>query len=269
MSTAVAVVVGFVRSGSSLVAKLLAKHPEVHCLFQPDSGTVIHRTQWEHWGADHHEPQAERFFGSLLEGRLDRDFLASKWFENHSSAHDVVQGALHVLKSTKLHLKVEWLRARFPELPVHAITRAPMAILTSLVRNDFHRTWYGGDHFDHCVRYLERAPTPMPRLLDVARRVETDAERMAVLIAARTEALLRAVPANRIVSYERILEDPNRELGAFVSRFGKAPFDFARYASDDYNVIGKPFEGQALHGEIFSPGELRRFETIFEAARDA
>jgi hypothetical protein len=119
------------------------------------------------------------------------------------------------------------------------------------------------------VRYLEHATMPMPRLLTIARTVDTDAEKMAVLIAARTRALLRSVPPERVVCYERVVEDPNRELGAVVSRFGKAPFDFARHRSDDYNVIGKPFVGRPSYEEIFSPEEIRRFNRIFSAAREA
>jgi hypothetical protein len=239
--TQLAVLCGFDRSGSSMVARLVARHPEVECLFQPDNGTVLHRTQWERWAPEHRDAEAERFFAELIAGRLDRSFIRSDWFANHSSTTAIVPGRLHIVKSTKLHLKVDWLAARFPELPLFALVRDPMATLASLVDNDFHRTWYGARDFEALCALVASSPELPAPLRAAVLAADDDVSRMAAMIAVRTRLLVDAVPAARVLHHERIVADPDGELCRLVGHFGRPPFGFAAHAGEDFNVVGKPF----------------------------
>jgi hypothetical protein len=160
MHERVAILCGFDRSGSSMVAKVLARHPQVECFFQPDNETVFHRTHFEHWPSDHRQPDAEAFFEKLLAGELDWGFIAADWFKRHSTSVKVKPGKLHLIKSTKLHMKVEWLAARFPRIPFYAVHRDPRAILCSLLRNDFYRTWYGESAFQAAAAAIDREVAP-------------------------------------------------------------------------------------------------------------
>ena len=143
----VVLLVGFDRSGSSMVAKLLGAHPGVNVLFQPFNSSEVHRAQWTIWPPEQPAPETEAFLRGLLEGRLDRSYVRSDWFWKHSTAHTVDPERVNLIKDTKLHFQVGWLAKRFPEIELFALWRDPRGILCSLLRNDFHRRWYGDDAF--------------------------------------------------------------------------------------------------------------------------
>ncbi len=259
------IVNGFDRSGTSMIARLLARHPDVELFFQPFSGTAVHRTQWEIWDESVEAPEVEAFLRGLSAGRLDRNFLSSDWFVNHSSVFEPRPGRLHVIKSTKLHFKIRWFRAHWPQTPIFGIYRDPRAVLCSLVRNDFHRTWYGERAFEAAERAIVSDPglrKAYSRFLGPGR---SDVERMALAVAARTHVMARDLPRDAWIRYEEVLRDPNGTLNRFLARFGCPEHDFSRHVAEDFNVVGKPFERADLWRDFFDSQTLERIEPILFA----
>lgn len=253
---------GFDRSGTSMIAKVLGTHPGIEVIFQPFSRTVLQETQWEAWPPERACPEVDDFLAGLLEGRLDRAFIRSDWFANHSSTADPVPGRLHVIKTTKLHFKTAWFRTRWPQFPFYGIYRDPRAVLGSLVRNGFHLSWYGRSAFEAAGRYLVSRDDLDARYGVFLRDARSDVERMAVALAVRTEVMAESLPTEDWIVYEEVVSEPNTALNAFVARFGLEPRDFAGDIGRDHNVVGKPFEGTETWRSVFGPAELKRLEPI-------
>lgn len=262
--TKFAVVNGFDRSGTSMIARLLANHPDVELFFQPFNSTVLHRSQWEYWDHTRSNAEVEDFLTQLINGHVDRDFISSDWFERYSTTLEVVPGKLHVIKSTKLHFKVDWLTAKFPELKFYAILRDVRAVLCSLLRNDFYERWYGEAAYADLLRYVRKDEQLPDRLREAVESADSDLKKMAAIVGVRTEVMLRAVPRERVIRYGSVLNCPNDTLNGFTSTFGLADFNFAAGIGRDYNVIGKQFGGHDLWKTFFDVEQIRTIEQIVE-----
>lgn len=260
-----AILNGFDRSGTSMIARVLAAHPEIELIFQPFSRTVLQETQWEAWAPDRECPEVDRFLAGLLEGRLDRAFIRSDWFANHSSVSEPVADRLHVIKSTKLHFKAAWFQARWPQFPFYGIYRDPRAVLGSLVRNGYHVSWYGRAAFEATERFLASRADLEAGYGEYLRCAATDVERMAVVVAVRTQVMAESLRADQWIVYEEVLADPNAVLNALAACFGLGSYDFGAVIGEDYNVIGKPFEGPDMWKTVLRPAELDRVEPILFA----
>lgn len=258
----VLLLVGFDRCGSSMISRVLAAHPQVELLFQPFNSTEIHRAQWRAWPPGERHPATERFLDRLLGGEIDRDYLASDWFDHHSSTDRVVPGALHLIKDTKVHFQLPWLHARFPEIPVWGIWRDPRAIVCSLMRNGFHRSWYGDIGVEQLRAMVERIPGLEP-YAPMLREEAGEHERMALVVALRTHRFVLDLPADRWLVYEEVVAEPNRALGGFLDGSGLEPFDFAPHLGRDLNVVGRPFEKSELWREFFSAEEIADLDRVF------
>ena len=133
------ILIGFDRSGTSYVAGMLERHPDVKYFCQPDNSSPLHRAQWEYWVPGDGDPASNRFLEELAGGRIDDEYVVSDWFKRYGCGeHELDPSAVNVIKSTKLHLKVHWIE-NFENIEVMAIARDPRATIASLVRNDFHR----------------------------------------------------------------------------------------------------------------------------------
>jgi hypothetical protein len=258
----VAILIGFDRSGSSMVSRLLARHPRVNLLFQPFNSTEVHRAQWKPWAPDHRSPATEAFLESLLEGELDASYLASDWFAKHSSSASVDPDGINLVKDTKLHFQVEWLKQRFPSIELLGLWRDPRGITCSLVRNDFHRTWYGDAAFRAVDRLLEERPE-LERFRALRAECSNDLRRMALGVAVRTDALFRALDRDRRIVYEDVVRDPEGELNRVAGRFGLEPFPFGAHAGEDFNVAGAPFLRADLWRERLPAEELGFLDRLF------
>lgn len=254
---------GFDRSGTSLIAKVLAKNPQIECIFQPFSSTIVHRTQWTYWESDFHCEPVEAFMKSLLDGHLDRSFIASDWFKNHSTTLEVVLDQLHVIKSTKLHFKAEWFQTKFPQIPFYAIARDPKGILCSLLRNDFYQKWYGEKAYQAIVDHVLQDDRISTTLREQVIQAQADLEKMAAIVAVRTDVMYRSIVRDHVVVYEDVLRDPNNALNKIVSDFGLNEFDFHPYLQDDYNIIGKSFQTFDLWRDFFDKDEAQKIDAIF------
>lgn len=258
----VVLIVGFDRSGSSMIAKVLAAHPGIALIFQPFNSTDVHRAQWRAWAPGDPQPATERFLGGLLSRQIDRDYIASDWLDNHSTSPGIEPSKLNIVKDTKLQFQVPWLRERVPEIPVYGIWRQPRAIVASLMRNDFHQRWYGKIG----ARELSDIIGSVPGLRDYAPLLEpslTEHERMALIVAVRTHSLVRELPAHRWLVYEDILANPDERLGAFCADFGLPSFDFAPHIGIDQNVIGKPYAGAELWRTYFDDRQKADLDRVF------
>lgn len=260
----VLIINGFDRCGSSMIGGLLSRHPGVAYFFQPLSSTEVHRTQYEVWGADHQAPDTESFFRGILNGRLDAGFIAADWFRRHSTASQICPDRLNVIKETKLHFKIDWLRARFPQIAILGIRRDPRAIVCSLMRNDFYRKWYGEAAFDSVCRVIGSDPA-LGSLRPFLAAPLADADKMAMIVAARTRHMSDRLPPGDWIVYEDVLANPNAALGDLARRFGLAPFDFSPFLGEDYNVIGRPFESPHIWRSYFSAEQVMRLDEIFDA----
>jgi hypothetical protein len=256
----VALIVGFDRCGSSMIAKVLAAHPDIGLVFQPFNSTEVHRAQWRSWPPEVPRPATERFLRGLLAGTLDRDYIASDWLDNHSRIAGDTR--LDIVKDTKLHFQLPWLAARVPEIPVYGIWREPRAIVASLMRNEFHQRWYGNvgrrelaDIIDH-ERGLDAYGPMLGRPL-------AEHERMALIVAVRTHALVSGVPGGRWLVYEDIVTAPNERLGELCADFGLSSFDFAPHTGVDQNVIGKPYAGADLWRAYFDDRQRADLDRVF------
>lgn len=246
-----------------MVAQVLATHPRVESLIQPFSGTVVHETQWEQWAPGESHPEVEEFVEKLREGVVETGFLASDWFEEHSSSTEMVPGHLHVVKSTKLHFKAKWFQDRFPDIPFWAVYRDPRAVICSLLRNDFYRDWYGEPAYRQIARRV-RDDERVPRSLrEATLTAESDLERASAIVAVRTEVMFRSVPLSRTLSYEEVVEHPNRTLNVLLDRFNLEPLDFAPALKRDHNLVGKAYEGPHHWRDQLVPEEADRVLDFF------
>lgn len=253
--------VGFDRSGSSMIARLLAHHPQVNLLFHPFNNTEVTHSQWEYWGASENHPETAAFLNKLMHGEVDMGYIKSDWLANYSKSLDLNKYEITLVKDTKFHFKIAWLKTHL--IRVFGIWRDPRAILYSLVRNDFHLKWYGNVD-DALLRGVTNAIIPFQKYLAVIDDAQDHIERMAIAIAMRMEMLKMTVLKPDWLVYEDILADPNLHLNAFLSAMKLEPFDFKPLIEQDYNVIGKKFEQPDGWKSFFSQAQQERLNTIFQ-----
>lgn len=258
----VVLLIGFDRSGSSMVAKMLGRHPGVNLLFQPFNSTEVHRAQWSIWPPDRHVPVTEAFLQGLLEEKLDLGYLASDWFARHSSSDRVEPEGVNLIKDTKLHFQIEWLKQKFPAIEIVGLWRDPRGVLCSLMRNDFYRRWYGDASFRK-ISALVGARPELAKFRAPRDAADSDTRKMALIVAVRTDHLFRHLDAGSRLEYEAILEDADGVLNGLVGRWGLEPFSFQPHLGEDYNIIGKPFEAADLWREFFPRSELAYLDDLF------
>lgn len=258
------VINGFDRSGSSYIGGLLSQHPEVNYFFQPFSSTAIHKTQYEVWGHGFSAPGPESFLRGIQDGRVDRDVLASDWFDRCSD-YDLDAGRrVALVKETKLHTKIGWLKQEFPQAAVYGIWRDPRAILFSLMRNGFHLKWYGHDAFRRASRLI-REQDRLECLAGFLHKPMSAEAQMALVLAARTRMMALDLDHDEWLVYERISEDPNAGLRQLCERLGLEEFDFRPLNEKDYNVTGRPFRGRELWRKHLPRSVLMEVEPVFNA----
>ncbi len=257
--------IGFDRSGSSMISKLMAKHPEVNLIFQPFNNSELTHKQWEIWESNHQATPWFNWFTQLEKGYLLQDSIQSKWFFNHSSSLTFEADKINLIKDTKLHFKVYWLQENFPGINLYGIWRDPRSILRSLVRNDFHKTWYQHLHQNLVQDLIMRNKVFQP--FNKWTKINlSDIEVMALGIALRIYYLMEYLPANNWIYFQSVLNDPNHYLNQFTANWGLKHFDFAPYLSKDYNIAGKPFEGENQWESFFTTSQLDNINEIFAPA---
>ncbi|MCO6412057.1 MAG: sulfotransferase [Thiogranum sp.] len=261
------IVNGFDRSGSSFIGGLLSRHPAINYFFQPFSSTEAHKAQYELWTDEPH-PATEKFLNELQQGRIDHDFIASSWFARFSDYSLDDSARVGLIKETKLHTKIGWLRKRFPDIPVYGIWREPKAVLCSLVRNGFHEKWYGENAYRAVSRLIAELPGLEPFSKFLSWKMDA-VEKMALVIAVRSECMAMHLGPEQWINYEQVCRDPDRYLNAFCREIGLPEHRFSDAAGKDFNVVGLPYPGIETWPHFFSFAHLRRIEPIFGAIHHA
>jgi hypothetical protein len=254
---------GFDRSGTSMMAKVLAHHPDIECLFQPFSSTVVHKTQWKYWAPGEDWPEVQAFLDGLLNGEIDRSFIASDWFKNHSTTFDIRSGKTYVIKDTKLHFKVDWLKENYPSLSIYAIWRTPHGILASLLRNGFYGDWYGDDDYQSLLAYVCTDDALPDNLVAHVERANSDLEKMAAMVAVRTAVMSRSIPKSHTLVYENVLKDAEAEFRKLTDPLGLDPYPFSDHLDQDYNITGKQYRRRDLWKTYFDDEEKGTIDNIF------
>lgn len=253
---------GFDRCGSSMIARVLALHPEVNLIFQPFNSTEVSKTQWARWQVNESHLLTVNFIENLSKGKINRDYIQSDWFKNYSSSQQV-QPKLNLIKDTKFHFKIDWLQHHFPAIAVYGIWRQPEEILHSLVRNGFHKTWY-----DYLTpEMLKRSISFYESLSSYSSLLEKtleDYEVMAIGIALRTEILSQAVSPSNWLVYEDVVREPNFILNQFLKRFNLPAHDFSAAMQEDFNVAGTFSSERTSWKDFFSSAQQQNIAAIFQ-----
>jgi len=255
--------IGFDRSGSSMISRVLAQHPKVNLLFHPFNSTEVTQTQWEYWQPKENHQDTFQFQKKMTEGILDKEYIKSDWFFNYSKSPEIKPDELNLIKDTKFHFKIDWLQENFPEIEVFGIWRDPRDILCSLVRNDFHRLWYANLNVE-LLRRICSTIQPLAKYNPLTGNSLQQYEAMALGIAMRTEMLMARIKKRNWLVYEEIIAEPDVHLNEFTARFGLSRFDFKDLINKDYNVVGEKFERTGQWKSFFSQAEKERINRIFQ-----
>lgn len=253
--------IGFDRSGSTFVAKLLAKHPAINLIFQPFNSSALTKSQWEIWEKDFKQSDWFSWFQNLENGKLDKDLIQSQWFYNHSTSLQLKSDQVNLIKDTKLHFKVDWLKANFPNLEILGIWRDPRSILRSLIRNDFHKTWY--QHLEKPIieSLIDNNEVFKPFRKWLGQELSS-IEIMALGIALRNFFMQKCLLRDQWIHFEQLINTPNA-LNQITANWHLEYFDFSPFLSNDYNIAGKPYEGDNLWEFFFDNHQLQKINEIF------
>lgn len=255
---------GFDRSGTSFIGGLLSRHPQINYFFQPFSSTEIHRTQYQIWGSGYRAPAVKSFIRAIQDGRIEQGFITSDWFGRFSN-YDLDGGRpVGIIKETKLHTKIDWLKNAFPEVAIYGIWRDPRAVLCSLLRNGFHLKWYGEPAFE-ATRALIRKDQRLDRFEPFLHEPLGEEARMALTFAARTQLMVSSLGPECWLRYEDVLTQPDEVLNGFCKQHGLDEFRFSDWCKDDYNVIGLPYQRQDVWKDYFRNGVPTQVSRIFNS----
>jgi len=234
--------VGFDRSGTSYIAGLLEHHPQVRYYCQPDNGSPLHRAQWEYWHPGDGDAASRRFLELLQAGRIDSSFVNNPWFgRTGCGKFSLDPKRVNVIKSTKLHLKVNWLQ-QFSGIELMAVIRDPRSVVASLVENDFHTRWYTERDFQAATRLVESGKLPEVGIDLTPPKCPTAAGMTAYLVLLRTAVLCHDLDwkPQSLVRYETSVHSPTEHL---CTQLNLAPYELEAFREHDYNLIGQPFRG--------------------------
>lgn len=252
----------FDRSGSSAISRTLAKHPQIELIFQPFNSGSIRQKMYEILEPGNASVADKRFFQALEQGHLDESYIKSQWHYKYSTTRELQPGRLHLIKTTINHFTAEWQLQYFPKLGLWGIWRDPMAILKSLLENDFVEAWYR-DGLQSILPSLEQRPYLAP-YLDFVDQLDDAASLGAFLIAVRSHYFFQHLPASNILFYQDFVEQPNTALSKLTRSYGLADFDFEAASKEDWNVKGKAFHRKKAAQEL--PNKVK-IEALFAPLR--
>lgn len=237
---------GFDRSGSSAISRVLATHPDIEIIMQPfNSGSIRDKLYQIIDGSKASEADID-FFNKLEKGVLERSYIKSKWHDQHSSVPDFVAGKLHLIKTTQNHFTISWVRQQFPAIENWGIWRDPLEILASLIRNDFHITWYNQASLElaETVRHSELLSSTFEIFIA---GLTNPVREMAFNIATRSWFYFYHLETEKILYYREFSRDCNHSLAPVLEYFDLSPFTFETIATNDLNITGKQFAPGSSH----------------------
>lgn len=254
---------GFDRTGSSMMGGVLANHPDVSFMFQPFSSTEVHRDQFEVWSPQDSHPDTKSFLDGCLEGHVKKDFISAIWFDKYSSVEDIKDKKLNLIKETKMHFKIDWLRVNVPTVKFVGIWRDPRGILASLVSNNFHIDWYAKKNTYEKVMGLCRQLPELEMFLEF--KGLDKVQEMAVIAAVSIRYQMNRLLKKDWIVYEDILSDPNKVFNDLLSNIGEFEwFDFSPFMTKDWNPSGSEGVSPFQWKTFFSAKDLEKIKPIFD-----
>lgn len=257
---------GFDRSGSTAISRVLSEHPDIELIVQPFNGGSIRKKLFQVLDDRNTDDADRRFFAELEEGRLDTSYIKSDWHAIHSTVPQFVENRIHLIKTTQNHLTVKWVSTHFPKIEQWGIWREPLEILASLVRNGFHVAWYSVG-FEELAQTVSSNDELREVFGPLTSHATNDISRMAFIIATRTWFYFRHINPEKVIIYERFLEDRTSELARVTSYFGLKDFRFPQDSSSDLNLVGKSYQAGARHLSEVPAADIRTAERMFEPLR--
>ncbi len=255
--------VGFDRSGTSYISGLLEHHPQVQYYCQPDNGSPLHKAQWEYWNTDDGDAASRRFFQTLERGRIDRSFVNNPWFRRTGCGRfELDPQSVNVIKSTKLHLKIRWIR-QFSQVEVLGVIRDPRSVVASLVKNDFHTRWYTERDFQAAQRLASSGKLPDVGINLTPPRSPSAIGMMSYLVLLRTAIMCHDLgwQPEALVRYEASVHSPTEHL---CSRLNLEPCELEMFRERDYNLVGEPFRGTYHRWYTLRSGVRSEVQTLLE-----
>jgi len=234
------ILIGFDRSGTSAISKILAKHPQVELVYRPFNSGPIRKKMYKIMNDGIASDADINFFTKLGNNSFDESYIVSDWHKKYSTIkHDFKNGKLHVLITNLNHFSTRWVNDKFPNIEQWAIWRDPIEILNSCVKNDFYSSWYDDA--------LNQVFTSVKEDSDLSKHFESfikdinnsnDVIKTAFLIAVRNYFLFKNVDRQKIIVYENFKENPNEALQKLIAYFNlNDNFDFSPYLEIDLNTI--------------------------------
>ncbi|MBN1966007.1 MAG: sulfotransferase [Anaerolineae bacterium] len=225
-------VVGVGRSGTTWLAEIINHDNHYRYLFEPlhpDEGIPLaaRLKNATYLRPDYRDAALESVVYAMLTGQNSNAYV-EQYNKNPDSPFCLV-------KSIRLGLAMNWLHARFPEMPIVYIVRFPGAVIGSQMRFK----WGSGEF---TLRYLLEQPELVEDYLypfvDVMVRAKDEFERRLYLWCAQLYVLTRQFPQDgplHWLYYERLYADPLAEARRLFAYLGK-PFDEEAVA----RVVGRP-----------------------------
>jgi len=199
-------IAGSPRSGTTFLAELLNQIPRSAILFEPEhvqqvpqakqAGLTWHtiKDPHEHW------PEGRRFFERVLRGEL-----ITSWTVSHVPLARALAPRTWIVKFVDANFMLGWIAANFPVRPPVLLVRHPCAVIASQLR----RGW-SNPHPPRLKGFLARHP----QFTDYLETLREPTEFAAALWSMQTYApLILPKPWPFVlITYERLAEDPRREL---------------------------------------------------------
>jgi len=256
---------GFDRTGSSMMGGVLSNHPDVAFMFQPFSSTEVHKDQFEVWNPKDEHPDTKSFLNGCLNGDIRQDFISAIWFEKYSHLKNIKDKKLNIIKETKMHFKIDWIKANIPEAYFVGIWRDPRGILASLVSNNFHIDWYAKKNTYEKVVALCDQEKELSIFLPFTKTSLDVVQQMAFIEAVSIRYQMNRLQKHDWISYEDVLRDPNTSFNDLLSKIGNFTwFDFSPFMAKDYNPSGSEGVNPFQWKTFFSKTDLNKIEPIFE-----
>lgn len=231
---------GYDRSGTSAIARTLAKHPSVELIFRPFNSGPIRKKMYEILD-DSKVTEGDIYFFENLQGQvLYSSYFVSEWHKKFSSVqNDFAQGKLHTIVTNINHFSVKWVSHRFPKIEQWAIWRDPIQILNSCIKNKFYGNWYGDalEAVFYSVKNNEILEPIFAKHIDSVKTGNV-VLKTAYLIATRNFFLFKNINAEKVIDYDVFKDDPNKALQSLLRYFNLEPgFDFSDFLKVDMNSI--------------------------------
>ncbi|MBT8113923.1 MAG: sulfotransferase [Arenicella sp.] len=265
MSTNIVILNSFDRSGSSVIARTLASHPQIELLFQPFNSGSIRRKMNIVLTDDSASEEDRNFFVELNQGRFDRDYVESGWFEKYSTADRIIPGKLTIIKTTLNHLTISWVRKNFPNIHFWGIWRDPYDILASLIRNDFYNKWFK-TAAEQLITTISCSPEEFPPFFANKHQCLNGrpARILAWILSVRNYYFFDRLNKHQLLDYEQFKFHPTSELDRIQQAYNLARFRWPNPLEKDLNVVGKPWVAGGDYKSHIPVEDQEYIDNLFE-----